>query len=60
MAGSHEIGGDPLFNSPGTLDFRLRSGSPLIGSGPRGLNIAGLAQIGGGSSVPLIGEGMVF
>ena len=60
VAGSHEIGGDPLFNSPGTLDFRLKAGSPLIGAGPRGLNIAGLPQIGGGSSVPLIGEGLVF
>ena len=62
VAGSHEIGGDPLFNSPGTLDFRLKSGSPLIGAGPRGVNVAGLAQIGSGSGggVPLIGEGLVF
>jgi hypothetical protein len=60
VAGSHEIGGDPLFNSPGMLDFRLKSGSPLIGSGPRGLNIAGLTQISGGSGVPVIGEGLVF
>ena len=62
FTGSHEIGGDPLFNSPGAFDFRLKPGSPLIGAGLRGSNIAGLAQVGGsgGGGVPIIGEGMVF
>ena len=44
-AGPYEIGGNPLFNAPGSLDFRLLSGSPLIGAGSSGGNIAGLSQI---------------
>ncbi len=60
-SGLHDVVNvNPLFNSPGTFDFRLQSGSPLIGGGPRGTNIAGLSQVGGGGGMPLIGEGMVF
>jgi hypothetical protein len=45
----------------GSNDFSLKSGSPLIATGPRGGNLAGLTQVGGGSgSGPLIGEGPVY
>ena len=45
------VTGNPLFNAPGSLDFRLQSGSPLINAGLNGQNIAGLPQIPGGGSV---------
>ena len=45
------VTGNPLFNAPGSLDFRLQSGSPLINAGLSGQNIAGLPQIPGGGSV---------
>ena len=45
VAGVHDVSGAPLFNNPGSLDFRLQSGSPLIGAGIAGSNIAGLKQI---------------
>ena len=53
VAGAHDISGAPLFNNAGSLDFRLKSGSPLIGNGIAGSNIAGLQQMpsssGGGT-----------
>ena len=45
VAGAHDISGAPLFNNPATLDFRLQSGSPLIGAGLHGANIAALTQM---------------
>ena len=61
VAGVHDVSGAPLFNNPGSLDFRLQPGSPLIGAGLAGSNIAGLKQMpGSGGGVPLIGEGLVF
>lgn len=60
-SGLHDvINVNPLFNSPSIFDFRLQSGSPLIGAGPRGTNIAGLSQVGSGGGVPLVGEGLVY
>lgn len=43
--GPHDIhGSNPLFNNASGLDFSLKSGSPAIGAGPCGVNIAGLTQ----------------
>ena len=45
VAGANDISGNPLFNNAASLDFRLKAGSPLIGAGLRGSNIAALQQI---------------
>lgn len=47
VPGVHDVSGAPLFNNPGSLDFRLQAGSPLIGAGLNGTNIAGLKQMPG-------------
>ena len=62
LKGIHCISGsDPKCNAVGSNDFSLKSGSPLIGKGPNGGNLAGLTQVGGGSGGgPLIGEGPVY
>ena len=50
VPGAHDIAGAPLFNAPGSLDFSLQAGSPLIGAGLAGTNIAGLKQVSGGAA----------
>jgi Abnormal spindle-like microcephaly-assoc'd, ASPM-SPD-2-Hydin len=43
-SGAHDMNVDPLFVNPGTMDFHLQSGSPLLNSGNS--NILGVPYIG--------------
>jgi hypothetical protein len=54
--GQNELRGvDPLFNNAAGLDFRLKSGSPLISAGIGGNNLGGVAQMPATSStVPIV------
>ncbi|RIK83172.1 MAG: hypothetical protein DCC68_04345 [Planctomycetota bacterium] len=47
--GTGNVGGDAHLTDPANLDFRLRPGSPAIGTGPNGLDMGALVP--GGASI---------
>lgn len=59
VLGPNDVTGDPLFNNAAGGDFRLKSGSPLIGSGPGGINIGAMGQMPASGSFPVIGSVIV-
>jgi hypothetical protein len=51
--GIGNFSGDPIFVEPGAGDFRLRAGSPALGSGLDGANLGVTFPVGGIPAAPL-------